>query len=64
MGTPLDLFKLDHLQPYSQSCRTVCRRTGRSLEVVPAGGSHTHPMGHFSVKRWNGGIVPGKAWKP
>ena len=52
------------LQRYSQSRRTVCRRTERSLEVVPASGFHSHPMGHFSVEQRNSGIVPGKAGKP
>ena len=31
-------------------------------EAVPAGSSHSQPMGHFSVEWWNSGIVPIKLW--
>ena len=42
------------LQRYSQSRRTVCRRTERSLEVVPASGSHSH---QWDIFQWNSGTV-------
>ena len=40
-----------HQQRYSQSHRTACHRTKRSLGVVPAGGSHWQPMDTFLFHR-------------
>ena len=35
---------------------------GMPPEIVPVAGSHSQPMGHFSVGQWKDGIVPVKSW--
>ena len=44
-------------QPFLESCWQEF-----SPETVPAGGSHSQPMGHFSLELWNSGIVPVKLY--
>ena len=44
------------------SCSQKAASWNHSPEGVPAGSSHSQPMGHFSVEWWNDGIVPGKSW--